>query len=357
MAPRNRYVFAVDCRPHRGRRFFLAALLILLVLLGLFYVGGRVASRSVQYEKTNVVVPDLPEDLRGFSILHVSDLHGETYGQRQAAIASAVGNVGYSCAVITGDMLGPNGEYQPLLDLISALPDSAPIYYLPGDEDPDYLDSVGHGTATPFAAWAELLASRGVTILDRPVLFTRGRNDAARLWLIPDSILTMDCASEEATWQGRMNSMVRSGGSDAGIRVANYQLERIQAIRKVIEGKQILETDILVLVTHVPLTEDTVNLRNENSTRSDIFATRKASLVLSGHLCGGQFRLPFLGAVWVPGLGNFPEDDEIMGLTWASGVPQHISPGLGASSIYPWWASNRFFNPPVITKLVLTNSM
>ena len=357
MAPRNRYVFAANRRPHRFGRFLLAALLILVVLLGLFYVGGRVASRSVKLDRVNVVVPDLPEDLRGFSILHLSDLHGETYGQRQAAIASLVGNLSYSCAVITGDMLGPKGEYQPLMDLISALPDAAPIYYLPGDEDPDYLDSVGHGTATPYAAWAELMASRGVTILDRPVLFTRGSKGAARLWLIPDSILTMDCASEEATWQGRLNSMMRSGGSDAGIRVANYQLERIRAIREVLEQKQILATDILVLVTHIPLSADAVNLRNENTTRADIFATRKASLVLSGHLCGGQFRLPFLGAVEVPAMGSFPEDDQIMGLTWAAGVPQHISPGLGASSIYPWWASRRFYNPPVITRLVLTNRM
>ena len=360
MAARNRYVFAVDHRPHRVRRFLIALVLILAVLVGLFYAGGRIASRSVKYEKINVAVPDLPADLRGFSILHLSDLHGETYGRKQSAIASAIGTAGFSCAVITGDMLGPRGEYQPLLDLISVIPESVPVYYLPGDEDPDYLDSVGHGTATPYAAWAELLAARGVTILDRPVLITRGRNDAARLWLIADNILTMDTASEEATWKGRLTSMQRSGGSDAGIRVANYQLERVRAVREVVEGRQITEKDILVLVTHIPLTADTVAMRNESTTRADIFATRKASLVLSGHLCGGQFRLPALGAVYVPGHGNFPEDDEIMGLTWEAGVPQHISPGLGACGapdFYPWWASVRFYNPPVVTRLVLNNSM
>ena len=349
MAARNRYVFAVDHRPHRVRRFLLAFLLILLVLVGLFYAGGRIVSRSVKYEKINVVVPDLPADLRGFSILHLSDLHGETYGQKQASISSAIGTATYSCAVITGDMLGPKGEYQPLLDLISVIPESVPVYYLPGDEDPNYLDSVGHGTATPYAAWAELLVSRGVTILDRPVLITRGRNDQARLWLIPDNVLTMDTASEEAIWKSRYNS-----------RIADYQLERIRAIRDIVEGKQITDKDILVLVTHVPLTAEAVNLRNEGTTRADIFATRKASLVLSGHLCGGQFRLPALGAVYVPEIGNFPEDDQIMGLTWEAGVPQHISPGLGAcgaEDFYPWWASFRFYNPAVVTRLVLTNSM
>ena len=105
----------------------------------------------------------------------------------------------------------------------------------------------------------------------------------------------MDTASEEATWKGRLTSMQRSGGSDAGIRVANYQLERVRAVREVVEGRQITEKDILVLVTHIPLTADTVAMRNESTTRADIFATRKASLVLSGHLCGGQFRLPALG--------------------------------------------------------------
>ena len=357
MARRGAYVFASKAKPRRAGRVVVWLLLILLAVPMLVFGSGLLVSRSVHLEKQYVTISELPEEFRGFRILHLSDLHGATYGDRQAAVGSVLRDVSYGCVIMTGDMLGPNGEYEPLRQLVDRLniPAGLPVYYYPGDEDTAYLDSVGHGTASPYSAWAELITARGVEILDRPKLITRGRNDRARLWFIPDSVLTMDIPSHVSTWTARQRTMELSGGQDAGLRVADYELRRAADIQAAIEDMR--DGDIFIVVSHTPLTAQTVSMRNEGTTRANLFATRHASLVIAGHLCGGQFRLPGLGAVFVPDFGTFPPDEQITGLGWDAGLQQYISPGLGASSVYPWWASFRFFNPPVVTQLILTNEI
>ena len=80
---------------------------------------------------------------------------------------------------------------------------------------------------------------------------------------------------------------------------------------------------------------------------------RYASLILAGHYNGGQRRIPFIGAVYVPELGWFPKDQEVQGLSYTDGIPQYISPGLGSDPHYEH-QPGRVFNPPVITKITLT---
>jgi len=80
---------------------------------------------------------------------------------------------------------------------------------------------------------------------------------------------------------------------------------------------------------------------------------RYASLILAGHYNGGQWRLPFAGAIYVPELGWFPKDSLVQGLSYVEGIPQHISPGLGSDPHYEYMPG-RVFNPPVMTRIVLT---
>ena len=61
-----------------------------------------------------------------------------------------------------------------------------------------------------------------------------------------------------------------------------------------------------------------------------------------------------MGAVYVPELGFFPQDEKITGMGYLAGVWQHISPGLGAGTDYPWFMPMRLFNSPGATMLVLT---
>ena len=107
------------------------------------------------------------------------------------------------------------------------------------------------------------------------------------------------------------------------------------------------------MLTHTPLTEDYVNSVMSWTEKDMVYSIRYANLVLAGHYNGGQWRLPGKGAIYVPEMGWFPEDSRIMGLSWLGNIPQYISPGLGSDPHYENMPG-RVYNPPVITKIILT---
>ncbi len=126
----NRYIFSSDImrRQKRAKRrmvFVLAALLFLVLAL---FMGNIMTSHRVVVEDLRVTVLNLPKDLEEYSILHISDLHGARYGDKQRAIASALGTRRYSAVVITGGVLGPERDITPLLELIALMPKETPKY-------------------------------------------------------------------------------------------------------------------------------------------------------------------------------------------------------------------------------------
>ncbi len=352
---RSRYVFAEDRSPHRVRRFFSGLLLILLALALLTAAFNFAVTHEAVLETQRVTVPNLPADLEQFSILHLSDLHGAVYGSGQAAIRTLLKDQRLSCCVITGDMLGEDADPGPLLEIVGFLAPDLVKVYLPGDEDPPYLATTAQAGLSPLTPWAEKLQAAGVILLDRPVLITRGRKDEARLWLIPEELYTLDLGALERTWQGYLDSLTGLDGLTADQaavkRASEYQLLRVAEIRESLA--QMKETDIQVVVSHAPVSEDYARTLLGWSSREDLFSIRQASLVLAGHFCGGQWRLPWGGAVYVEDFGWFPEDRLITGFSYVSGIPQYISPGLGANHVTSWQPF-RLFVHPVVTKVVLT---
>lgn len=85
------------------------------------------------------------------------------------------------------------------------------------------------------------------------------------------------------------------------------------------------------------------------SHRPECFADYVAGnydLVLSGHAHGGQVRLPFIGGLFAPGQGIFPEYDS--GLYTEGRTDMIVSRGIGNSS-FPI----RFYNRPEVILIVL----
>ena len=356
MARRRQEIFMIDRNPHRVRRF-LGLFFLTLLMLGLITFAANFAvTRDVTLENVYVTVADLPEDLENYSILHLSDLHGAVYGERQSGIRTALGNERFSLCVMTGDMLGSDGDWDALEQILEILPDDLIKVCVPGDEDPPYLVPTAHGSVSPLAAWAEWIEKRGVTVLDAPMLITRGKNGRARLWLIPESIYALDLEALRRSNQAQLDNLnaitALSPDQAAAKRVAQYQLARVEKIRAAIRDMK--PTDIQIVLTHAPLTAEYAQTLRGWSERGDVFTIRQSALVLAGHLCGGQWRLPWLGAVHVPDYGWFPDDSLVSGIGWPGGIRQYISPGLGASGAYPWWQSFRLFNRPIMTKIYLT---
>ena len=160
-------------------------------------------------------------------------------------------------------------------------------------------------------------------------------------------------ADNSASQLSRLNAKGALTDAEAAQkRVAEYQLSRAEEIRTSLA--EMKATDVQVVLCHAPLGADYVSTVMGWGTRSDVFSLRRAALILSGHYCGGQFRLPFLGPVYLPDAGWFPGDEGVRGLSWVNGIPEYISPGLGASHAVPWQPF-RLFNTPTVTRITLTS--
>ena len=351
---KNQYVFAHDKRRFRRSHHFLRALVIVLLLLVLgVFISNFTVSNRVKVEEERLTILNLPMDLEEYSILHISDLHGARYGEKQKAIKTALGTMRYSCVVMTGDMLGENGDVEPLLELIDLLPEDTPKYLIPGDMDGNLVDTYAHGSLSPYADWAVRVQEAGVTLLDRPVSETRGKGT---IWFIPEEIYMLDLDATETVYQKQLASLNNQAASltadeAARKRAIEFELERLAEIREI--KKTIKPEDIQVVLTHTPLTEEYVRNLISWTDKETIFSIRYANLILAGHYNGGQWRIPWVGPVYIPELGWFPKDSEVRGLTWLGDIPQYISPGLGSDPHYEY-QPGRLYNSPVLTKITLT---
>ena len=187
---RNQYIFASELtRKSRSHKLRTLILLLLPILIITAWVLNVTISRRVLLEELRLTVLNLPDDLEGFSILHLSDLHGARYGEEQKAFATALGNTRYSCVVMTGDMLGENGDTKPLLELVSLMPKNTPKFLIPGDTDGPAIDTAAHSSLSVYTEWAEELQAAGIQILDHPVLITR---DKGRIWFVPEDVYALD---------------------------------------------------------------------------------------------------------------------------------------------------------------------
>jgi len=352
MARRQQYIFVEES--HRGRGFLIGLLVVVGLLLAVLFTANLAMTHTVSYTREYVTISNLPTDLDNFTILHLSDLNGAELGDHQSAVKKAIGSrSSYGAVVLSGNMVGESGNVQPVLDLLNQLPYGTPVLLLPGDADPYLYATEAHASLSPYADWARQLQEAGVIILDEPYSITTGK---ATIWFTPENLYTMDTVSTEKAWQNQIDVLTAqveplTPDQSALKRTAEYQVERMQRIRETIAT--IKEKDIQVAVSHMPLTKESVAESRAWAT-SKIFSMSNVRLILSGGYCGGQWRVPGLGAVYVPELGFFPDDELLTGMGYLAGVWQHISPGLGAGTEYPWFMPMRLFNSPGATMLVLT---
>lgn len=350
----NRYIFASDPgRKPRRHRVLKMMLLLLPLLLATLWVVNLTVSRRVVLQDMRLTVLNLPQDLEEYSILHISDLRGARYGKNQKAVAAALGNTRYSCVVMTGNMAGEDGDLEPLLELLALMPKETPKYLIPGEGDVPAIDSKAHGSLSVYADWVLTLQEAGVTILDLPVLETRNKG---RIWFVPENLYAVDVEGMKNIYRqelSNLNSRSASLSPDdtARIRALEYELDRMEKLAEI--KKEFVPEDIQVALTHVPLTKEYVEDMVYWSGKEEYFSLRYTSLILAGYYNAGQWRLPGAGPVYVPEKGWFPGDRGITGLEYLSGIPQHISPGMGTSPQYTW-QPGRLFNSPVMTRIVLT---
>ena len=351
-------LFETEKRRHPLPGFFL---LFVAIVLAASLVFNRINNSRVTLIKESVTLPDLPPSLENFRILHISDLHGLFFGAEQERLQAAIAEAKYNIVCITGDVTDQNGNADAFLKLIALFQNKTPVYFITGDEDPDPISAIPsadmESVKAPYILQAEKL---GAVYLDAPQKITIG---SGTIWLSPEWVYSLDAQGSQRTLDERMKELQDEPDSDeknAAILAVSYQLDRLARIRAA--RSEITAADIHIALTHHPLQMEALeNLQEWSATDNESYV-RTVSLVLAGHYTGGQWVLPLFGPVKVPssaGLPNdgwFPETNKVVGLSYFLGVPQYISPGLGASA-----ASGlprfRLFNTPAITQITLTTKL
>ena len=357
MARRSNDIFA----PQQERRGLLWTFLVLLLIAAVVAIGlftNQASNNNVLLKSEKVSIMGLDKAYEGFTVLHMSDLHAAKIGSDPVLWRELLYGKSYHAVVLSGDMVGYTGNDEPLLSLLHALkqlkPD-VPVYLISGDEDPAPVITTPQGTADALAAWVLNAQREGAIYLDAPVSQQVGKKT---VWFVPQYLYDMEPDDMISSLSAQLAEMEAAGQqyeaeSGAVYRALRYRLDAMQRSKEAIA--QIKESDIQIAVNHSPLDVDYIRTSLEWADQSKVFNFRQIDLLLCGDLCGGQWRLPGGGPVYLPEKGLFPGDAGVMGMQRINSINQYVSPGLGAGKVIP--LPGRLMNPPAVTLLKLTGTI
>ena len=357
MARRSNDIFA----PPREKRGFGWVILIVLALAALIAAGlfmNKAANQRVTLATEKVAVMGLDKTYEGFSILHLSDLHASDVGSDPSLWRDLLYGKSFQAIVLSGDMVGATGNDEPLLSLIHALQQvkaDVPLYFISGDEDPAPVLSAAHGTPDVLADWVLAAQEKGAIYLDAPVAQKVGKKT---VWFVPQYLYDMDPQSMIDSLNGQIADMEKNGQQytaegSAVYRALKYRLDAMLRTQEAI--KTMTDADLQIAVNHSPLEASYIRTSLEWADKSAVFSFRQIDLLLCGDLCGGYWRLPGVGPVYIPERGFFPGNDNVKGLHRINSINQYISPGLGAGKANP--LPGRLINPPGATLLKFTGTI
>lgn len=260
------------------KRVVILSFIVLFLLSVIGYIAwGNTALELNSYKLSH---EDLPEGFSGFRIAHVSDLHNAEIGENNGRLIEILKNATPDIIVITGDLVDSRRtNINVALEFAEQAMRIAPCYYVTGNHESrmDEYDELKDG-----------LETIGVEVLENECIELEYNGDKITLLGIHDPLFNVDDA---------------------------YSLEELMK-----------ETcSFTLLLAHRP-------------EKFEYYADCDVDLVLSGHVHGGQFRLPILGGVYVPNQGFFPKYDA--GLYTEENTNMIISRGIG-NSAFPFRINNR----------------
>lgn len=307
----------------RGKHIVLIVFIMCVAIIIYNYIDNN----RVKVVKQDVIISNLPEEFENFTILQITDLHSKYFGDNQERLTKLINNQQYDFLVFTGDMGNIyDDNNNAFIDLIEGINNKNFVFYVAGNSGPYVFENEGlrffYNSSRNLKKneMADILESYGIHLMDQVYGLKRGDNT---LWI---SELITNREFNEKT---------------------NFQFNN---------------GDIRIAITHYPMNESYY----ENQTAQwrmddDIFSINNDNnipiydLVLAGHYHGGQWRVPILGALYIPDINgsNFlPSRERVSGLTKWGDYKQYVSRGLGASGDYKF-TRFRFFNTPEINLIKL----
>lgn len=270
------------------------------LIKGAFLAGGAVlAARGLddRLETTHYMIESdkIPASFDGFRIVQISDVHAAVIPGLVDEIRSESPDI----IVSTGDLVHDIGSYEPSIRLMKRLLNIAPVFAVTGNHDLRRCD---------FARFQSDLDETGVRTL---------RNESIKLCIGDDEILL---------------SGIDDPFSEDGDTIENTVRNSIEKLNK--------ENKYHIVLFH-------------RANHMNLLKNNNFNLVLSGHMHGGQIRLPNGRGVCAPrsswGSGSplfFPK--YFAGHYTDNGMNMIVNRGIGNPMIIP-----RLFNRPEITVIIL----
>lgn len=265
----------------------------ILIFLSVFIIivaGLLWGNNSIKTTEYTVSPENLPKSFDGFRIVQVSDLHNTDFGNRLIEKISAAKP---DIIVVTGDIVDYYTTELPVaVEFAEKVCEIAPVYYVTGNHESRIAD---------YEILKTQLEKAGFEILEGETVEISRDGGKISLTGIDDTTFFVG-----EVWDEQLiafSEKLRSLAADA-------------------------DEDTNILLSHKP-------------EYFSLYAECGFDVVFSGHAHGGQIRLPFIGGLYTPDQGLFPEYTE--GVHTSGRTNMIISRGLG-NSIFPL----RVFNRPEI---------
>ena len=281
------------------RRNRLRYLLRIIILCEL--VSAAFCIITISLDSYSVPLKNLAYPVR---IILLSDLHGKSFGRENSRLIAKIQKQSPDAIFLDGDMIDRSADptdVQELLRLIERLHEIAPVYFAPGNHELEYMQ-----TDTSLLTQ---VAEAGAVVVN-------------------DSYADVTLAGQPLRIGGTMGHAFYFGRSEEEFS-SSPEYQFLKAFE---------DTDVpKICLAHMPDTfifNGAYNLWN-------------VDLVLSGHTHGGLIRLPFIGGLYAPMQGWFPEYDQGY-FRLGEHMQMVITSGLAGHGMIP-----RINNPPEIVVIDL----
>lgn len=275
-------------KTHSALKICLALLAALMLIAVALVLDSRYRIQLSRYELS---FADLPESFDGCRIVHISDLHGMSFGRDNRRLAELIRRQQPDIIAYTGDIAGAEGDLSAVEPLLKELEGLCPAYYVNGN----------HEWADGCVEEIEALMERyGVRCLS---------NEIELLYRGEDSIAIIGAEDPN----GRADMMTP------------WELS--------LQAGELYSGKFMLWLAH----------RNDYIKMYPDIGT---DLILSGHAHGGIVRLPFVGGLLNVNRSLGAEYES--GLYYSGHYIMEVSRGLGNSIPIP-----RFFNRPELVTIEL----
>lgn len=299
-------------------------IVVVVIIIIVIIIYNIYNNNQINVVIQEIEIENLPEEFEGFTILQVADLHSKSFGENQEELIKIINEQNFDMIAICGDMQDNDEEgYENFIKLLEGINNKEYVFYTPGNHGPfpfendtgftNFLSSDFNGrhrreynNEKTLSESGERLESLGVKLLNEAYEIKRGDSS---LWV------------SELLYKEQLKYITNGQYDNDAINIAvtHYPMDGIFSDDNYIE--------------HMPSYE----------------------IVLAAHYHGGQFRIPGIGALYIPNLNRpiyFPSQERVSGLTEYGYVKQYVTRGLGAGgpvSILRF----RLFNSPEINLIKL----